>query len=214
MKAPRGVVGWERRCHTFFMFSVCSAMKVNTSLNNKYWLKNGFEVLLKVVSFVCASPHFFCSTKPMEVPISLFEKLYTFLCLKCSVFRMLWTLHFTLILGRVSWFSRCLLAVAFASRAALCFFFALPCRNLCFSCFACCRLPCCTVVCMSLQSSHVAMCVVLQGVSFKTVNYMLGEVNYGGRVTDDYDKRLLNTFCKVWFGEHMFDPKFAFFAKG
>jgi len=67
---------------------------------------------------------------------------------------------------------------------------------------------------MSLQSSHVAMCVVLQGVSFKTVNYMLGEVNYGGRVTDDYDKRLLNTFCKVWFGEHMFDPKFAFFAKG
>jgi len=31
-------------------------------------------------------------------------------------------------------------------------------------------------------------------------------------VTDDLDKVLLNTYCKVWFGEHMFSDKFSFYT--
>ncbi|XP_048268511.1 dynein axonemal heavy chain 8 [Bombus terrestris] len=64
--------------------------------------------------------------------------------------------------------------------------------------------------CMFINN-HLSDFDVKQGISWHTIRYMIGEVQYGGRVTDDYDKRLLNTFAKLWFLDAIFSEDFVFY---
>ncbi|KAH9641787.1 hypothetical protein HF086_003913 [Spodoptera exigua] len=64
--------------------------------------------------------------------------------------------------------------------------------------------------CMFVQN-HLNSLEPGQLVSWTTVRYMVSAVQYGGRVTDDYDTRLLVTFCKVLFSDQLFNDDFQFY---
>ncbi|TPX43177.1 hypothetical protein SeLEV6574_g05202 [Synchytrium endobioticum] len=59
--------------------------------------------------------------------------------------------------------------------------------------------------------NHVDELAPKAPISWQTARYMFCEVHYGGRVTDDFDRRLLTTYGKVWFGDHMFEEAFCFY---
>lgn len=47
-------------------------------------------------------------------------------------------------------------------------------------------------------------------VDWITVNYMVCDVQYGGRITDDWDRRLFNTYGKAWLTQTCLDADFEF----
>merc|ERR1719238_1472733 len=49
-------------------------------------------------------------------------------------------------------------------------------------------------------------------VSWIAVSYMVCEVQYGGKITDDMDRRMFNTYGDTFLTAKIFDPTFEFFA--
>merc|ERR1719271_1023081 len=47
-------------------------------------------------------------------------------------------------------------------------------------------------------------------ISWPAVSYMVCQAQYGGRITDDFDRVCFNTYGDAWLSPKMFDPAFEF----
>ena len=51
-------------------------------------------------------------------------------------------------------------------------------------------------------------------IPYKTLNYLIAEINYGGRVTDDKDVRLITALLENYLNEEVMTGKYKFSSSG
>lgn len=44
-----------------------------------------------------------------------------------------------------------------------------------------------------------------EAIPWNSLKYLIGEAMYGGRVTDDWDRRVLMTYLEEYMGDFLFD---------
>jgi dynein heavy chain len=50
-----------------------------------------------------------------------------------------------------------------------------------------------------------------EAIPWNSLKYLIGEAMYGGRVTDDWDRRVLMTYLEEYMGDFLFDKNRKFF---
>jgi dynein heavy chain len=52
----------------------------------------------------------------------------------------------------------------------------------------------------------------LQEIQFEALKYLTGECNYGGRMTDDWDRRTLNTMLAKFYCSDLVEKDIYYFS--
>ena len=64
---------------------------------------------------------------------------------------------------------------------------------------------------LTFLERHLTYCATLNTpLSWKAIIYMICEVQYGGRITDDLDRELFKKYGDMWYSDHMFHQDFPF----
>jgi len=51
-------------------------------------------------------------------------------------------------------------------------------------------------------------------IPWDAIRFMVGDINYGGRATDEWDKRLLNSILSIYMKEEVLSDSYRFSSSG